>query len=274
MLITIIAVAVLIAMIIATSGDNRLSMPESIVGSAVTPVADAASGATNGVADFFARVFRTTDTDRELAAAQERIAALEGSLSTMDELQKENARFKELLDFKDSMPEVEMAAARVTGKNPGVWFDMFTINAGRAQNIEAGMPVLTGDGLVGYVLEVGALWSKVVAIVDRACSVPAIVERTRDDVMIRGMLSTGEESALCQMYNLRFENDLVPGDRVLTSGLGGGFPKGIMIGEIIEVNRVKDETNSNATIRPAVDFAQIEEVLIITSLTGVAEEEE
>ncbi len=265
MLITIIAVIALIALIIATSGDNSLSMPESIVGSAVTPVADAAAGATNGVAGFFARVFRTTDTDRELSAALERIAELEGSVSTMYELQKENARYKELLNFKDSMPELEMAAARVTGKNPGVWFDMFTINAGRAQNIQAGMPVVTSEGLVGYVLEVGALWSKVIAVVDRECSVPAIVERTRDDVMIRGMLSTGEESALCQMYNLRFENDLVPGDRVLTSGLGGGFPKGILIGEIVEVSRVNDESGANATIRPAVDFAQIEEVLIITS---------
>ncbi len=265
MLITVIAVIVLIALIIATSGDDRLSMPESVVGSAVTPVADAAAGATNSAAGFFARIFRTTDTDRELTAALERIAALEGSVATMNELQKENERYKELLNFKDSMPEVEMAAARVTGKNPGVWFDMFTINAGRAQNIAAGMPVLTAKGLVGYVLEVGALWSKVISVVDPECSVPAIVERTRDDVMIRGTLSTGEESALCQMYNLRFENDLVPGDRVLTSGLGGGFPKGILIGEIIEVNRAKDETNSNATIRPAVDFAQIEEVLIITS---------
>ncbi len=265
MLITIIAVIALIALIIATSGDNGLSMPESVVGSAVTPVADAAAGATNSVAGFFARVFRSTDTDRELSSALERIAELEGSVATMNELQKENARYKELLNFKDSMPELEMAAARVTGKNPGVWFDLFTINAGRAQNIQAGMPVVTAQGLVGYVMEVGALWSKVIAVVDSECSVPAIVERTRDDVMIRGMLSTGEESALCQMYNLRFENDLVPGDRVLTSGLGGGFPKGILIGEIIEVSRIRDEAGANATIRPAVDFAQIEEVLIITS---------
>lgn len=260
------------ALIIATSGDDTLSVPESIAGSAVTPITSAASGATNGIAGFFSRLFRPSDAERELETAQARIAELESSVSTLTELQKENQRFKELLNFKDTMPELTMSAARVTGKNPGVWFDTFTINAGRAQNIKAGMPVITSKGLVGYVLEVGALWSKVISIIDSNCAVPAIVERTRDDVTIRGSIATGNESALCQMYNLRFENDLIPGDRVLTSGLGGGFPKGILIGEIIEVSRVSDNAESNATLRPAVDFAQIEEVLVITSPLGGAQE--
>lgn len=253
------------ALIIATSGDNTLTAPESVVGSVVTPVSGAASSVTDSIAGFFQRLFRTTDTDKELTQALEHIAELESSVSTMNELKLENQRLKELLSFRETMPELDMVAARVTGKNPGIWFGTFTINVGRVQQIKAGMPVLSSEGLVGYILEVGATWSKVISIIDSRCSIPAIVERTRDDVMIRGSLTQGSEGALCKMYNLRFENDLVPKDRVLTSGLGGRFPKGILIGEIIEVSRATDETQSNAIVKPAVNFTQIEEVLVVTT---------
>lgn len=125
------------------------------------------------------------------------------------------------------------------------------------------MPVICADGLVGRVTEVGATWSKVTAMIDAETSVPVMVERTRDNCMVRGVLNTVDSEAGMELYYLpRDRTDLVPGDTVITSGIGGIYPKGIKIGSVREV--LTSDGEANAIISPSVDFVHIEEVFIIT----------
>lgn len=267
LVITIIAILILIILVFATSGERELSPVESAVGTAIQPVESVTSSATGGIVGFFERVFRTTPADRENEQLKERIAQLESDVSMMEDVRKENERLQQLLNFQATMPELLYTTTRVIAKDPGYWFDVFVIGAGRSVGIEKGQCVINSQGLVGIVFEVGGTWSKVMSIIDARSSIPGIVERTRDNGMVRGSLETGEESGVCQMFYLPFENDLVPGDRVLTSGLGEGVPKGLLIGEVSEVSRERDEKQRNAIIKPAVDFVHLEEVMVVRMST-------
>lgn len=266
-LLLIITIVILVILIIVTKGNRNISTPEDLVGTVVTPVQGAVSSVTGGIGEWFKGLFGQSTLQKENAELKEKLRQLEGQLSLTGELQQENERLREIANYHENNPQYEMVTARVIGKNPGYWFDTFTINVGRSDGIEQDMVAITPEGLVGRVMEVGNNWSKVISIADSRSSVSGMIERTRDNGVVRG--STEADNTLggrCQMYYLPFENDLVPGDKVLTSGLGGVFPKGIVIGEVIEVSRAQGETERTAVIDTAVDFTKLEEVMIIKTV--------
>jgi rod shape-determining protein MreC len=92
-----------------------------------------------------------------------------------------------------------------------------------------------------------------------------MVERTRDNGMVRGNNTLTFEDGMCQMINLPLNSDIIEGDRIITSGLGGIFPKGILIGEVVEVLDEERENYKTAIVKPAADFLHMEELLIIRS---------
>jgi rod shape-determining protein MreC len=140
------------------------------------------------------------------------------------------------------------------------------INLGISSGIKVDMPVMNGDGLIGRVVDVGANWSRVMTIVDSMSGVSAIVERTRDYGMLKGTVSTGDEGeAVLTMGLLPLDADLVPGDKVITSGLSGEFPKGIPIGEVTEVSTSSNGMKNEAVVTPWVDFNHLEEVMVIVT---------
>ena len=127
------------------------------------------------------------------------------------------------------------------------------------------MPVVNGDGLVGRVVDTGAGFSRVMAIIDASSGVSGIVERTRDNGILTGTDSSGDGDALMMMGNLPLDADLMPGDTVITSGLAGVFPKGIAVGEVTEVRPSTDGMRNQAIVTPWVDFYHLEEVMVITT---------
>ncbi len=262
LIIAIVAVVVLVILIAVTAGSRSMTFIESAVGSVVQPVQTFASNASAAIIDFFNRLFRTTDADLENEQLHLRITQLEQQAIELEDLRQENERLREMLHFAQSNTELEYVSASVIGKSQGIWFDTFTINVGRNHGIEAQMPVVTADGLVGRVTEVGATWSKVSAVIDPRTSVSVMVQRTRVNGMVRGRLESGTTSDVLELYYLPANSDLVPGDIIVTSGLGGIYPKGIMVGEITEVAR-SDEGDYNALLTAAVDFNHIEEVMVI-----------
>ena len=123
--------------------------------------------------------------------------------------------------------------------------------------------MVNSKGLVGRVSSVSANTCKVTSIIDSTSDVSVMVERTRDYGFARGILNVDEKEKL-ELYYLPSGYDLVPGDNILTSGIGGIFPKGIAIGTVTEVSRANEDTEDrNAIIQPAVDFLRLEEVMIV-----------
>lgn len=261
----IMLIAILLFGILAfvTSADRSVSWIESTLGSVIQPVQSFAAKASNGIISFVQKVFKTSDADKELEQLQVRMAQLEQAADENAKLKAENERLKKLLNYVETLENYEYVTAVVTGNSQGVWFETFTINAGRNKGIEKDMPVVCAEGLVGRVIEVGANWSKVTAIIDPSSEVSVMVERTRDIGVVRGSFSATSDNQL-ELYFLPSGFDLVPGDKIVTSGMSSIFPKTITVGTVSEVTRRSAEgSQSNAIIEPAVDFGHLEEVLVL-----------
>ena len=262
-IIMIVAVVLLGVLVFASSAERNATWVESTVGAVFQPVQTFAAKVSDGIINTFKRIFKTTDADKELEQANLRLAQLEAVQSENENLKAENERLKSLLNFAQQNIDYSYVTASVIGNNQGVWFDVFTINAGRNKGIEKDMAVVNSSGLVGRVSEVGATYSKVVSIIDAENEVSVMVERTRDFGMTKGLFSTSKDNLL-SLYFLPSGFDLVPGDVVVTSGMGGIYPKGLVVGTVSEVIRNADEQSSNAIIEASVDFGHIEEVMVIT----------
>ena len=263
LIIMLIAILLLGILAFVTSADRSVSWIESTLGSVIQPVQSFAAKASNGIISFVQKVFKTSDADKELEQLQVRMAQLEQAADENAKLKAENERLKKLLNYVETLENYEYVTAVVTGNSQGVWFETFTINAGRNKGIEKDMPVVCAEGLVGRVIEVGANWSKVTAIIDPSSEVSVMVERTRDIGVVRGSFSATSDNQL-ELYFLPSGFDLVPGDKIVTSCMSSIFPKTITVGTVSEVTRRSAEgSQSNAIIEPAVDFGHLEEVLVL-----------
>ncbi len=267
--IAVVAVVLLLILAICTSGSRTLSWVESSVGTVVEPVQGFASRASGAIIDFVERLFHTTDADKENEQLKVYIAQLEENVNEIDALKQENERLKALLAFKESTPELTYVSGMIIGRNQGIWFDTFTINIGRDDGVEKNMPVVNASGLVGRVGDVGASWSKVVAVIDQSMSVSVMVERTRDIGMIRGTLQSGSGTNAMELYYLSSDADIQPNDRIVTTGIGGLYPKGLLVGTVTEVSR-SGENDYNALVSPSVDFKHIEEVMVVAGMPEVS----
>lgn len=259
----VVVAATLLLIMIITSLSGSTTVAEDAVGTVASTVEGGASAVTGGIGDWFLGLFGQSQLQQENADLKEQIAQLEGELALNGDLEDENARLREIVDYYGDHPEYELLTARVIAKSSSYWFDTFLINAGRSQGIEKDMVVLSTQGLVGRVIDVGSNWAKVRSIIDTDSSVSAMIERTRDVGIVQGTTDVETDEARCGMYHLPYDNDLVPGDTVLTSGLGGIFPKGIVIGEVVEVSHTSTGDERVAVIETAVDFSHIEEVMVL-----------
>lgn len=263
-LIILIIVAVLSIFIAATYRDRaKVSFIEDTVNSVVKPVQSFSVKASNSIIHFFERVFSSTDLDKENEQLRVKLAQYEIIESELETLREENSRLKDLLNYTDITDNYSYITSTVIGKSQGIWFSEFTVNAGRKDGVEENMAVVNSQGLVGRVNSVSANTCKVTAIIDSTSDISAMVERTRDYGFARGILNTDEKETL-ELYYLPSGYDLVPGDTIVTSGIGGTFPKGIAICTVTEVSRSSDDAEErNAIIEPAVDFLRLEEVMIV-----------
>lgn len=265
LLILIAAVLLLAALALASAGDRTASALESALGAVIQPVQGFAEESADKIYAFFQRVFSTTDADKENEQLRAYIAQLEENQSGMEELELENARLRELLQYAQDNEGSSYLTARVSAKNQSVWFNTFTLNVGRNEGVEENMPVVCADGLVGRVTEVAATYCKVTSVIDGGSDISVMVQRTRDNAMLRGVFSTTGNDQM-ELYYLPAGSDLVPGDVIVTNGLGGVFPKGITVGTVTEVVRTtEDDASKNALVLASVDFRHLEEVMVILS---------
>ncbi len=253
---------VLIVLLFATAGHNAGERPDSLVGSVIAPAQEWIYDGTASVDNFFKRLFSATDLDKENLELRERISELESRTRDYATMAKENERLKELLNVKDTMSDYDVLTAQVIGKASGGWFTEFTVNAGSEDGVEPDMIVLTSDGLLGKVSSVNDTYSRIITLINSSSGVPAMDERSRDYGVIKAAEDTAErEQGLLTLEYLSENADIIPGDVIITSGMGGIYPKGIYIGQVTEVRTVGDE--ASVYVQSFVDYGHIEEVVIV-----------
>jgi rod shape-determining protein MreC len=173
------------------------------------------------------------------------------------ELLATNKRLQELLQFKETS-DWPVLAARVIGRDPTGWFKSVIIDKGKKSGLRISMPVVNARGVVGRLVSVSPNYAKVLLVIDQNSAVDCIIQRTRDKGILKGL-----SSKVCQLDYVLKISDVVVGDTVVTSGLGGVFPAKLPVGEVIEVESVPGELFMKVGVRSFVDYSKLEELLVI-----------
>lgn len=192
-----------------------------------------------------------------------KVSELEGKLSQYQEIQQENVRLKQLLNFKNSAaPNMSTIAATVIARDSGNWFGSIIVDAGSKDGVKKDMSVITPAGLVGRVIRVSSSTAEVLLVTDPRSGVGCMVQETRAPGVVEGVAGTHGE---LQMVHIPADMGPKKGDSIITSGYGSIYPKGIPIGTVEKSEKEKSGLFKMASIKPFVDLNRLEEVLIITS---------
>ena len=177
-------------------------------------------------------------------------------------------QLKKALNFVDEKYVANQVAAKVISKNDGLWYTNIVMSAGSEDGVKENSLVINGDGLVGIVTEVSSTYSKAITLLDTTSSVSFKLSR---DSKSKGIITTGtgikeeesnREKGLLQGYMLDSDYDVLPGDSVVTSGLGL-YPKDIVIGEVTKVTEDKSKSLKYVVVKPNVNFKSVDNVMII-----------
>ncbi len=204
---------------------------------------------------------------KENVMLKQRIAELQKEDHQMKEMALANERLKRLLEFREKI-SASVVAAEVIGQDPSSWFRSMTINKGEKDGVQKGMAVISPEGVIGQILKTSLYHSTVLLITDYNSAIDSIVQRTRAKAIVEGL---GENR--CQLKYLLRKEEVVVGDVVVTSGLSGNFPKGLMVGEIRKVEKRGHGVFQYAELAPSVDLTRLEEVLVITGSSLPLQEE-
>lgn len=253
----IVAAAIILLIIARSCGASQgASAPESAAKSAFAPF--------TAVGNFFGNLFdfdTKKNLEDELADANEELAKYKTEASLSAEIKGENQRLSELLEIKKSYSnDWDMCVASVTGREIDNWYEAIIVDKGSADGVKENMAVVNQDGLVGRTRNVTAHTAEVLLILDAQGSLGGMTQESHIPGVLTGI---GGGKGLLNMKNLPFNAEIQLNDIVVTSGEGGIFPAGLLVGTVVKVGNSVDGLSKEAVIEPFCDFDSIREVLIL-----------
>lgn len=267
--IVILLVAILLSLIMgilsALSG-GRISPISSFVKILTTPIQQGITGISNSIKSASDHLFKYNELFEENKKLREEASELRSKIQDAENSIKENIQLRAALNMKERDENFEVESAEVIARNGDNWSIAFTINKGSLAGIQPDNCVVTSEGMVGYVSEVGPTWSTVTAITDTTMEASAIVTRTRDVACAEGDFELMKHGYFKLAYLSR-EAQLLKYDTIETSGMGGLFPKGIVLGYVEDVKTESHGISKYAVISPAVNLDKVNHVLVIKSFT-------
>ncbi|MCD7775971.1 MAG: rod shape-determining protein MreC [Firmicutes bacterium] len=243
--------------------DNAVMTLTSPLRSAVTLVTDAVEGFTS----YFTDYDRLKAENEEL---KEQLAELEEKYYSIEEIEELNDWLMDYLELAREHTDYDLTVANIVGRETGNYMTVFTLDVGTENGITEDMPVITSDGIVGYITEVGTNWCKVLTILESSSSVGACVEATGDLGLLEGDFEMRTEG-LCKLTYLSADSAVAVGDRVISSGLGSIYPRGLVIGYVESVEYDEYSRTITAYVRPSADLENLTRVMVIKSYETVAE---
>jgi rod shape-determining protein MreC len=199
---------------------------------------------------------------RQIAQLQQENQTLRIQAMQAVEAQRENGQLRQSMGFQPQNawhPKL----AHVIGRDPANWWRSLTIDLGGRDGVLINAPVVTAEGLVGRIANIGSRQSQVIAVGDPGCLVAAIVQETRDCGILEPATTSPADNTFVDLTHLSRGTTLKPGQRVFTSGLGGVFPKGILVGEIVDTRTADYGLYSLARVKLIVNLSRLEEVFVI-----------
>lgn len=255
------------SMIYSLSRGGKASYLESLFGALTVPFQKANTAVVNSVSDFFVKIGDCDRLKEENSMLRNEIRKLQTLKIQNEMLSQENGYLKDSLGLKDRLSELSLTKSKVIGRDPSGWFDVISIDCGSIAGVSFRDPVISNGCLIGFVSEVYLSYSKVTTILDPSFECGALEMRTGEVAVAEGNYVL-RESGKCKMCYLPRKTKIVAGDMVLTSGLGGSFPKNIIIGTVEKVVVESHGASSYAVIKPYTDIGELRNVYVVTDFTG------
>ncbi len=240
----------------------------NVVLSPVKSLFSYASDAVSGFVSYFTEFDDIVEENKEL---REELSAAKKRISDAEEVEKMNEWLYRYLELRREHTDYKYVDCKVTGSESGNYMTVFVLDKGTSSGIACNMCVVTDYGVVGYVKEVGSNWCKAVTLLESGTSVGAYIQRTDETGVVEGDFNLASEG-LCKMLYLSAESDVKAGDRVLTSGYGSVYPRGLLIGY---VERTEPDPNTQtivAYVRPSEQMKDITKLMVITDYEVLPDE--
>jgi len=257
-IISLITVLFVSSMIASTVGKPNAGIVSNTIGVVLRPF--------QSVGTYIINCLRYgADADKfatENTLLKQQLIVMTQKAADYDKLAAENEKLRSMLELSKSSTQYNLKAASVIGSDTENWTSVIRLDKGLSDGIKKNDAVITETGLVGYVSEVGRTWSTVVTLIDASSSVGAIVDRIDEYCMVQGDVTLFDKG-FCSINYLTTESAVSVGDIVTTSGVGGVYPEGIVIGKINEISSNPNGLSRDAVVEPSVDFSKIGEVFVI-----------
>lgn len=268
----IVMLALIGVMIYSATTGGLATIPETLSGVIVTPLQTAVSSVSNGISDFFGWLTGGGNMRQQLADLEKENAELRQQLVDYDEIKQTNEWYSEILGLHEENPEYTFASGRVIGRDPADYYGNFTISAGQNAGVSVNDPVVATDGsLVGVVEEVGLTYAKVRTVLDPSVKVASQISRTGDTAYTAGSTIEMARRNQLKMTALERSSSAALGDYVVTSGIGGVYPGGLLIGSVTDIQSATDGLTLTAEVELFADIYNLKQVMVITSFTGQGE---
>lgn len=257
---------------IATHSYNlkNVSMFESFLIEAFAPIQRGTMSLKEKITYMFDHYLLIVNTSKKNEELTGKLETLENKIFQLNEVEKENMRLKQLLQFGKVIPR-EKVLAQIVSWDSSNEFKVLRINKGRNHGLRNMSPVITMNGLVGYVYRLSANYADILTILDQNNRVDSIVARTRSHGIVEGI---GEFR--CRLKYVTRTELVEVGDEVITAGLGNVYPKGIKVGSITKIDKESYGITQSIEIEPSVNFHKLEEVVVLVqreeNLTPMASE--
>lgn len=270
--ILILVIAVLLALIITVLSVIMTGFADpltNLVGIVSTPFRNGINAVVNWTEEAYSDAFEQDALKADYEQLKKDYAKLQEELREAQQAKDENERLRNLLGLKERRRELNFEAATVTAYGADNWDSTLTISKGTDAGIAAGNCVVDEYGnLVGVVETVGTNWSTVMTIVDSDMEMGGLIARTNDAAILEGDFDLMGQGKLKLSY-LPETSELMAGDQVLTSGLSGMYPSGLVVGSIEEVRTDASGMNRYAGIVPETELNNLEQVFVVTSFDVV-----
>jgi rod shape-determining protein MreC len=236
---------------------NETSIFNQIVTEVLSPVQEGIASSKKSLSFLWENYLLIVNTSMQNTVLKKQISRLESDLTTMEEVRKENLRLKRLLSYSDEMSH-QRVMAQVVGWDSANEFKVIRLNKGSRQGIKVMAPVITDHGLVGYVYRVTENYADVLTILDQNNRVDVMVERTRTHGIVEGVFNFK-----CALKYIMRNEPVEVGDKLITAGVGGIYPKGVKVGMITDITKENFGMTLSIEVIPSVDFDKLEEVLVL-----------
>lgn len=230
----------------------------------IKPMQSSTAHITDSLSRFFTSLARRGDLEAENERQRQEIEGLTQEIARLRELEFENQRLRVLLNYQAENPGYEFLPAAVIGRDPSDLLQRIIIDKGTEDGVMDGMVVVASGGLAGKVIKSYPTAARVLLITDPSSAVNAMIQDSRALGVVRGKPANS-----LTMEFVPQSEQVAEGDLVITSGLGGSFPKGLLIGRVVEIKGDDMDLFHELRIEPAVQFDRLEDVIVITNFTPI-----